>query len=369
MLKPGTKIGILGGGQLARMLALRAYELGLEPWVFCKANETPARSVTPHQVLFEEFNESTLANFLNQVDLCTFESEFIDSEIIKKAQAKTKTLIYPHPQIMSAIRDRKTQKELLLKYKIPTAKHLPVDSNSSYEQCKKSLGPQFILKQRLFGYDGYGTFIIKNKDDFNRCLTLKNNNFIGESFIKFKRELAFMAFRSVGNDVLFFPLVETKQQNSRCLWVKGPLKNSKVLPIQKKVTQFMQQQNYIGALGVELFDTGNELLVNELAPRVHNSAHYSQDALSLSQFDYHLLAPLQKKLPSFELKSKGFAMYNLLGSGEKNISFNLKGSIKLHWYQKVDSAKGRKMGHLNATGSTPELALKKILKLRKDFKL
>lgn len=366
MYRAKVKVGILGGGQLAQMLVISAFELGLEPWIFCKESETPARSVCPNQLIYKDFNSNELERFLNIVDFCAFESEFVDTEVLLAVNKNTKAQVFPNPKLMQLLRDRLTQKQILEKYKIPTAKYVKADSSDV--NLLEIFNHKFILKQRLFGYDGYGTFIVNNKNDFESAKQKTNIDFIAEEFVKFQRELAFMVFRSKKGDIEFFPLVESKQKDSRCLWVKGPVKHNKIKKIQQRIKLFLNSENYVGALGVELFDTGKDLLVNELAPRVHNSGHYSQDAMVYSQFDMHWLSLLGEKLPRPVCKAKGFAMMNLLGEGVSDFKFkNQDSSVRLHWYHKTQSVKGRKLGHINAVAGKPDQALKNVIKARKEY--
>ena len=126
---------------------------------------------------------------------------------------------------------------------------------------------------------------------------------------------------------------------------------------------------YVGLISFEIFDTGKELIINEIAPRVHNSAHYSQDGLNISQFELHLRAIIGAPLETPSVIEGGFAMLNLIGSSDKEAKLSFSKGVKLHWYSKTENRSGRKMGHLNTTASTPSAALKKVLKARKDFKV
>ncbi|MGZ3723045.1 MAG: ATP-grasp domain-containing protein, partial [Bdellovibrionales bacterium] len=191
--------------------------------------------------------------------------------------------------------------------------------------------------------------------------------FIAESFIKFKRELATSFVRSKKNFVSL-PLVESVQKDSRCFSVQGPFKNPRLAKIANSFKRLMKEIDYQGILAVELFDTGRELLVNELAPRVHNSAHYSQDALSCDQFEYHLRAGLDLPLPKVELLRPGFAMVNLLGEGG-DIQLAREAAGHLHWYGKTENRPGRKLGHINVLDKSSKAALARALKWRKDFQL
>ena len=192
---------------------------------------------------------------------------------------------------------------------------------------------------------------------------------IAEDFIPFKRELAISVAINEKKEIEFFPLVETHQEQYKCLWVKGPIKDHKAMPsLKRRLSAMLKSIGYVGLISFEIFDTGKELIINEIAPRVHNSGHYSQDALNVSQFEMHLRAiigaPLEKPKPL----AGGFAMMNLLGSSSKEPILSFNKDVKLHWYSKNDNRAGRKMGHINAIAASPASALKKVIIVRKEFK-
>lgn len=371
------KIGILGGGQLARMLAGQAKALNVKVYVLSGSKKDPAARVTSYWQKGDVKSLVSLSSFIKKIDILTFESEFVLADKIKKAIKKTgkRISISPSLKLLSLIQDRWTQKNLLETHKIKTApflkvqfvKNNPLKNRTLLKEVYKKLNGPFVLKKRIGGYDGYGTFIIKNQNDITKFKEF-SDSFIAETFIPFKRELALQSVRNKRGDIVFLPLVETKQQDSRCLWVKGPVSHSKLPLIKKKITAFLKSIRYEGVLAFEFFDTGKELLVNELAPRVHNSAHYSLDGLSEDQFTLHLKACLNLKLKSPRKKEKGFAMMNLLGEASKHPKWTLSDDVSFYWYEKDVSRKGRKMGHINAVGSSSKEAFHKVAKARKKFK-
>jgi len=164
------------------------------------------------------------------------------------------------------------------------------------------------------------------------------------------------------------PLVETFQKNFRCFWVKGPIHSSRISSLNSKLKKFVQKIKYEGVIAFEIFETKKEFLINEIAPRVHNSGHYSLDALTQDQFELHLEACLRNPLTAPQLLGKGFAMLNLLGKQESNSEWKKQKNIFLHMYGKKEKTKMRKMGHLNALDQTPQKALKKLFKAESSFK-
>ena len=359
------KIGILGGGQLAQMLVLSGHPLGLSITALTSSTSDPAAHVLAQPQQGSPNDTEALKKFVNSCDVVTFESEFIDIEKIKTTKS---IYFFPSLKAIQVIQDRLTQKQLLDKFKIPTSPWLKVDTASDLESAGKKFKNGLVLKQRRNGYDGYGTFIF-NSIPNPSILNQTSFGFIAEKKIHFKRELAFSMVRSRSGKILDLPLVESVQVNSRCFSVCGPVKHKKIKAIKSKFSRLMKDLNYVGILAVELFDTGNELLVNELAPRVHNSAHYSQNGLTCSQFEYHLRAGLDLPLPKVELVRPGFAMVNLLGEGSAKIHLSYSQEGFLHWYSKSENRENRKLGHINVIGPTPKNALKKALKWRKEFKL
>ena len=352
------------------MLALRGHSLGLEIHVLSASSDDPAAQVVRHHHKGDVGSETDLRKFLSSVDVATFESEFLDSELLSQISAYTKVPIFPEPGLMGLIQDRLNQKELLLLNKLPTAQFSLINSVEDAEVALKVFKGKYVLKQRRFGYDGYGTFIIDGKKALKAVadkIAKDQNGFIAEEFIPFKRELALMAARNRSGEITLLPLVETHQENSRCLWVKGPLKHPALGKLNKGLKQFLKNMNYVGVMGVELFETRKGLLINELAPRVHNSGHYSLDALEEDQFTLHLKAILGLDASNVKPLSRGFAMLNLLGAHSKTPSWQIPEDLHFHWYGKSENRPGRKMGHLTALGSSADAALKKLLSARKNF--
>jgi 5-(carboxyamino)imidazole ribonucleotide synthase len=280
--------------------------------------------------------------------------------------------IFPSPNLMSLLQDRLSQKKLLIQYKIPTAEFIQVDTAEDLEQATQHFPKGFVLKKRRGGYDGYGTFIVKSADDLKNLrpvLSKEKSGFIAEAFVPFKKELAVMLVRDQKNHCFSLPLVESKQTQAKCDWVQGPVKHAKAKSLITRLQKMLKQENYVGVIGFELFDTGSNLLINELAPRVHNSGHYSLDALSEDQFSLHIKAVCGFSCVPPKVLSPGFAMANLIGSKNSPADWENDLTSKIHWYGKLENRPGRKMGHLNAVGATPKKALAQVLKDRKKFSL
>lgn len=360
-------VGILGGGQLARMLALSAHPLGIPVSVLTAHANDPAALVVGSAQIGSLEDEKDLKKFLTANDAVTFESEFVNIDKVKRCIPKS-LHVWPALDAIEAIQDRLSQKQMLNLNKIPTSPWLPVKDKKDLKEAKEKFPNGFVLKQRRFGYDGYGTYVFKNGKGDETALLKSPHGFIAEEFIDFKREMAISIVRSEKHGTVTLPLVESVQQNSRCYSVAGPAEHPGLKAFEKKAVALMEAIDYVGILAFELFDTKNGLIVNELAPRVHNSAHYSQNALTCSQFEYHLRAGLNWPLPEVALVQRGFAMVNLLGEGGK-IELSRKPEGHLHWYGKNENRSGRKLGHINTLAASPAAALKKAEHWRKDFKL
>ena len=380
-------IGILGAGQLARFLSLSAKKLGLKIEVLSLSKEDPAAQNNPDWIQGDPHNASDLKKFLANKHILSFESEFFSAVQIKQAlQPNSSLLIAPSLKNLKNIQDRLYQKKLLKKQGLQTADFTPLEFKNKTDLQKKLLNcwskwGAFVLKSRTGGYDGYGTFIIKKKS-YIKQLKLPKKKIIAEKFIPFKRELALLSARNKKGEVIFFPLVESFQKKSICLWVKGPVQHKKLKNLKIQIKNFLKNIDYHGVIAFELFDIHSSLIVNELAPRVHNTGHYSLDALTENQFSLHLKAINNQTLKTPRLKFKAFAMLNLLADGSKKPSFKKKNlldktvqhqlkkqKVSLYWYGKTKSRVGRKMGHLNSTGRSSQQALNKLLKLKAYLKV
>lgn len=366
------RFGIIGGGQLARMLVQAGQTLGFEMHVLSDSSEDPAAQVTPHHHKFSLSDRMHLENFIDHMSFVTFESEFVEPKTFMGFEKDQKLKFYPSLDNMAMFRDRKTQKQWLVDNKIPTAKFIASLEDSSDPQklrqkLEKTFRHGFVLKKTLFGYDGYGTWISTSKTPLE-SLNLKNpTDWIVEEKISFKRELAAQFARTSKGAIIEFPLVESQQENNRCDWIKGPIQHRKWTSLKAKIIKALDKANYVGVIAFELFDSKAGLVVNEVAPRVHNSGHHTQQSMSLSQFHAHLLCALPIEFKSV-LQSKGFSMANLIGPTDLKPDTDVPENVFIHWYGKKELREGRKVGHLNSLAKTPEVALKNALKARRGMK-
>lgn len=365
-----SRIGILGGGQLARMLAQEAADLQLDVRILSSHADDPAAQVAAHWTEGSVEKKDDLKNFFKTVDIVTFESEFISPEIVRESAAGLKVKFRPSLQAVSTLRHRETQKQALVDAKIPTSPFIAPKNSSELIEFFEKMKRGIVLKKKLFGYDGFGTFIIRERAELDQFL-LKHSvdEYIAEERILFRRELAISLARDTKGQVQFFPIVEWKARNNQCWWVKGPIVSARAQKLKKDLKKFASHIDYCGLLTFELFETSAGLLINEVAPRVHNSAHHSIDSMSLNQFQAHLVAVSGRSLKAPSVR-RPFAMVNLVGSKQGLASepkVKPSTSSYVHWYGKKESRPGRKMGHVTVLAKTADAALKVALKLEKSL--
>ncbi len=351
-------IGILGGGQLAKMLANSAYTLGLNIGVIDKEECTPAGDMT--QLEFSEgWNKTNdLADFSELCDIVTLENEFIDPKILKTVQKDAP--VYPTPETMELVQDKYIQKQTFLKAGISVPDFEALNNEDDAHKFAEKFGFPFIIKTRKLGYDGYGNYSISNKEDISDAFKKFSKKLLmAERFINFTKELAVMVARSTKGEIAVYPCVETIQKNHICNQVIAPAPID--VELQKKAQEIavkcVEAINGVGVFGIELFlSLDGEILVNEIAPRPHNSGHYTIEACVTSQYENCIRAILGLPLGSTDMLKPTAVMINLLGQrdGEgtpadvtKILEFN---RAKLHLYNKKSSRKGRKMGHITVLG-------------------
>lgn len=367
------RIGILGGGQLAKMSALAAYKLGFFVNILEKNLNSPAGLLTKNDYTGWVDDDEILREFSKDCDVITLESEFVDSTRLEFLENLGKKVI-PSSNTISLIQDKFIQKTTFKNFGIALPNFIEVISLDDFEKVEKVLGVPFVLKSKKFGYDGYGNAIIKNKKDFEEAfkkLTTRYPTLLAEEFINFKKELAITVVRTE-RQIKVYPLVETIQENNICKKVIAPLNIEQHL--QKEAEEIavncVKSLNGYGIYSIEMFLTNeNKILVNEIAPRPHNSAHYTIDACYTSQFENHIRSILNLPLGSTKMKKPYAVMINLLGKrngiGELlNYEEVLSDpDISLHLYSKSESRMGRKMGHITIIGDDPEDILKRAEKI------
>ncbi|MCX7979229.1 MAG: 5-(carboxyamino)imidazole ribonucleotide synthase, partial [Bdellovibrionaceae bacterium] len=346
----GKKIGVLGGGQLARMLLMAGHRLGFEMHVLCPHDDDPAAQVTRHWTQGDPHNAHDLIAFAQKVEILTFESEFFPAQAIEEMIGSGRVDVLPPPRLMNQLQDRLTQKSWIEAGGLPTADFIDVHSVAeaqAFFEAHKKTG--IVLKKRFGGYDGNGTFICKKSSELQDVLKAHDptrERMIAEAYIPFRREMACIFVRNQKGQCVHLPLVETHQDERRLDWLKGPEKHPQWRKTITLIEKLLKKSNYVGAIGFEFFDTGKNLLVNEVAPRVHNSGHYSLEALTEDQFTLHIKAISGMDLIAPKIEGKSFAMVNLNGRTDRPPALFTKTTGHLHWYGKSVNRPGRKMGHI-----------------------
>ncbi len=372
-----TKIGILGGGQLARMTAYEAYKLGFDVAIMEKERNSPAGQLTHYEYTGWVDDNKLLQNFAADCDIITLENEFIDYtklEYIEKLGKK----VYPSSRTMRLVQDKLIQKNTFKQAGIPVAQFCEVSSENDFEYIAKELGAPFILKSRKMGYDGYGNAFIKDAKDFAEAykrLTERHSGLMAEKYIEFKMELALMIAKS-SKETVAYPVVQTIQKNHICHIVIAPAEIDEAV-MEKAKEIGISCVNAIegrGVFGVEMFLTQNdEILVNEIAPRPHNSGHYTIEGCYTSQFENCIRTILDLPLGTAEMIKPFAVMVNLLGKKEgKGVVDNYaealtNDKVNLHIYGKENSRLGRKMGHITLLGDDLKQTVVEAIEIEKKI--
>lgn len=352
MLKPGATIGILGGGQLGRMLALAAARLGLHCHIYSPEKDSGAFEVVRASTCAAYEDEAALAKFANSVDVITYEFENVPAKTAAFL-AKRKPVL-PDPRVLELTQDRLVEKNFISGLKIAVAPYAPVHSASQLAAGIETVGLPAVLKTTTLGYDGKGQAKIKKGDDANAVWrSLKNAPCILEGFINFEREISVVAARSADGRVECFEATENEHRDHILKISTVPAKISPQLAAEAKrvATRIAKAFDYVGVLAVEMFVVRSKgkqtVLVNEIAPRVHNSGHWTIDGATVSQFEQHIRAVAGWPLAKPKRLGRKVEMVNLIGAEVNEAAHWLTvPGASVHLYGKGDPRPGRKMGHV-----------------------
>jgi 5-(carboxyamino)imidazole ribonucleotide synthase len=350
-LKPGDTIGILGGGQLGRMLAMAAARLGLRCQVFSPDPDSPAFDVVQHATCAEFADVEALELFANDVDVITYEFENVPSATALVLAARRPVL--PSQKILETTQDRLVEKDFITRLGIGTADYADVSSVETLRAAIARIGLPAVIKTRRFGYDGKGQSMIREGDDIDQLWEdLGTKSAILEAFVPFEREISVIAARSCDGHVECFDVTENEHRDHILKISRAPAAIPAELATQARsiAEKIAHALNYVGVLGVEMFvvegKDGPTVLVNEIAPRVHNSGHWTLDGASISQFEQHIRAiagwPLGKPI-----RHGAVTMTNLIGDDILSYEewLTVPGAT-VHLYGKGPPRPGRKMGHV-----------------------
>ena len=350
-MKKITTIGIIGGGQLGRMICFSAHRMGYKTVVFSDVENSPASFVTNQTIVAKYSDKNALKKFAKMVDVATFEFENIPFETANFVASQTS--LFPSAEVLKITQNRILEKTFLNSIKVKTAQFAEIKTLDELQKNLKKFG-KAILKTTTMGYDGKGQFVLKNAVDADKAWAqAKGQKLILEKFCPFDSEISVMVARSSKGEISAYEPLTNIHKNGILDKSIYPAKISKALQTkaQKLATKIAKEIDLVGILAVEMFVIGNELLVNELAPRPHNSGHFSMDANVTSQFEQVVRAITGQKLGAVKFHSKGF-MKNLIGDEVKNLKiFEKNPKAKIHLYGKDKIAEGRKMGHVNILNS------------------
>ena len=372
-LEPGATIGVLGSGQLGRMLAFAAHRMGYRLIVYSPSVDTPAGQAADGEIAAAYEDEEALSRFAAAVDVVTVEFENIPAAALELLERTTP--VRPGPEVLYITQNRRREKEFLARHGLPHARTLYLDDPGDLEGALATLGTPAVLKTAGFGYDGKGQLLLTGEAERGAALQqLRDGPGVLEEFVEFEREVSVLVARAPGGEVRTCGPIENRHRN-HILDISLALPE---LPGRLAGEAAELAREVAGALGleglacVEMFvGARGELLVNEIAPRPHNSGHLTIEACSASQFEQQLRAVCDLPLSGMEFVGPA-AMANLLGDlwaqGEPRWAQLLElPGIALHLYGKRDARPGRKMGHLTARDRTAGAAAERVARARETL--
>ncbi len=349
------KIGVLGGGQLGRMMALAAYPLGLRLRFLDRAEDASAGQVAECVTASFEDQEA-LRSFAATLDVVTYEFENVPASTAHFLSGLVKRFM-PPPRALEIAQDRLTQKTLFGKVGVPTAQFASASTAAELEAAIETTGLPAVLKTRRWGYDGKGQAAVSHaRQTAQAWVSLGNSPLIVESFVRFDRELSLISVRSTTGDTAFYPLTENHHQDGILRLSLAPAAG---IPTQVQATaelyaqKLLQELDYAGILTIEFFYRDGVLLANEMATRVHNSGHWTIEGAETSQFENHLRAVCG--FPLGATSPRGYSgMVNFIGTTPGVTSLLAIPGLHLHLYGKSPRL-GRKLGHATISAASPEL--------------
>lgn len=372
-------LGIIGGGQLGMMLTEAAKKLSnhiSEIIVLDPTKDCPATKAGAKQIVADFKDENAIVELSEKCDIITYEIELGNSNILKKIEQKT--TINPSPDTLRIIQDKLLQKNFLQKNNLPVPDFVEINSLSDLQNKLNDFGYPALLKSRRDSYDGRGNFKINSKNETE----IAYKKFSGldlflEKFVDFQKEVSMIAARNTLGEIATYPLVENIHEGNILRMTIAPARVSKKVSekAEKIAKDTMNVLKGAGVFGIEMFVTKNDdILINEIAPRVHNSGHHTLHSSTTSQFEQHLLAILGLKLGDTNLLYPTI-MYNILGpknfQGKYRLTIpKLQDGIYLKMYEKLESKPKRKLGHINFVGQNGEdidKLLQKVEQLKKTL--
>lgn len=369
-------VGIVSGGQLGRMLAEEAIKLGFKVLVLDPTPDCPAAQVGAEQIIGSWKDSNLVGQVIERSDFFTVEIEHIDTNILKKYKNKN---INPHPETIELIQNKYEQKKFFAECNIPTAEFETTDNLEQAIEIFEKFGGKIILKSKKDAYDGRGNRYIDSIEALKQAFEdFSGKEIYIEKIVNFKKELAVMVAKDTHGNIASYPVVETAHERNICVEVYAPAQIDEDIQesARKLAEKIVGQFSGAGVYGVEMFlDRDNSVLINEIAPRVHNSGHYTMDGCNTSQFEQHIRAITGMEMGSTEMNQPCVAMVNILG--ERDGPSELKGvseaediqGVEVYIYGKTPTKIDRKMGHINAVSGTMDEAIAKARKARSLIKI
>jgi 5-(carboxyamino)imidazole ribonucleotide synthase len=358
-----VRVGILGAGQLGQMLALAGVPLGMRCNFFSPTPSASADSVGT--VIIGQYDDvAALREFARNVDVVTYEFENVSSEAV--AEIEQICPVWPPRAALVTSQDRGLEKQEFTRLGIPVAPYRLVDSLTDLESAIREVGVPGILKTRRFGYDGKGQVRIAARSDAESAWNaLGPSPLIYEGFVQFERELSVIAVRSADGTTLCYPVAENHHRDGILRTSFAPadrLTDAKRHQAESYARALLAAFGYVGVFAIEMFDTASGLVANEMAPRVHNSGHWTIEGAETSQFENHMRAVC--KFPLGDCAPVGHsAMFNLIGEHPDVARVLAIPDAHLHLYQKSERS-GRKLGHVTVRSRTPEDLQRRVAALR-----
>ncbi|GLQ11812.1 N5-carboxyaminoimidazole ribonucleotide synthase [Devosia yakushimensis] len=349
-LPPGSMIGILGGGQLGRMLSLAASKLGMRTHIYCPDANSPAFEVTPHKTVAAYDDEMALAAFADAVDVITYEFENVPAATAEFLAARKP--LRPGARALAISQDRLAEKSFLASKNIPVAPHRAVATPADLDAAMEELGLPAVLKTTRLGYDGKGQRVIRERSEAAEAFAaLEPKPLVLEAFVPFEKEISVVVARNLPGEVRSFDAAENMHRHHILFTSTVP---ADIPPGLEKHAAMLAKVivvalDYVGVLGVEFFVVPGErpsLMVNEIAPRVHNSGHWTEAVCLTDQFEQHIRAILGWPLGD-PARLADVVMENLVGDEVGIVPDGIDGNTQPHLYGKTETRPGRKMGHVN----------------------
>jgi len=367
---PLARVGIIGGGQLGRMMTKKAKQLGCEVHVLDPYPQSPAGMVATYQTVGRFDDAEKIREVVEACDVTTYDIEHIDAEILATLEAEGH-VIFPRPALLAIIQDKLLQKEHLIAHDIPTSPFVAVDEPTMADA--EAFGFPLVQKARKGGYDGKGVSVIRSKDDIDNILHCPS---IFEKMVDIEMELAVMVARNAHGEIATYPVTEmefdARANLLDLLLVPARISDSLADQARAMAADVVTAFDGVGIFGVEMFlNKAGELLINEVAPRPHNSGHYTLDACATCQFEQHIRAILGLPLGATKLWAPA-TMINLIGEPGSIGAAQIEGmrdalatpGATVHIYGKNECRPFRKMGHITVVDDSMDAALEKAAKLR-----